>query len=347
MIGTPTAAGAIALLRGSSRDYMRTLDVPMARRLGAVAYVLTAVATLATLPFVPPTALIGPVAGWSLAAVFVAAGAGAAAWSVRARRLNLQVAYGLYVGALVGLGAMGWLAQDGDLYSVLAVVPLVLVSSIFPARWVAVALLAALAAQIPALLAAGAKTDSVVELGLHVLTWLCLSGLALMWTAGVRAQRRAMHAHARVDVLTGLGNRRAFDESLAAELARSTRTGRTLSLLVGDLDSFKEINDRHGHLAGDVCLRQVAAVVRDLTRRPDRCFRWGGDEFVVLLPEVDGDGARAVAERLCVAVGEACHTPDGRPLSLAFGVAERTGDEADPASLLARADADLIATKAD
>jgi diguanylate cyclase (GGDEF)-like protein len=345
MTHSPTAADAVALLRGDGDTYMANADVGLVRRVGAVAYSLTALATLAVLPFVPPTALLGPAAGWAIAVAFVGCGLAAACWTVRAPKIDLRVVYRIDAVLLIGIGLIGWLAQDGDLYSTLPLLVLVFVAAVFPPRPVAVALALAVAAQVPALLAIGADTDSVVELALHAFTWLCLSGLALMWTAGVRVQRHALHAHARVDALTGLGNRRAFDESLAAELSRAVRAGRPLSLIVGDLDGFKAINDRHGHLAGDVCLREVAEVVRNLTRQPDTCFRWGGDEFVVLLPEADGERARAVAERVSDAVREACRAPDGRPLSLTFGVAEHEDGQPDPAALLASADANLMAAK--
>src|SRR5204862_6949646 len=92
------------------------------------------------------------------------------------------------------------------------------------------------------------------------------------------------NALARVDPLTGLGNRRAFEESMATEIARSRRHESPLSLLICDLDQFKKINDAYGHLAGDNCLRQVADALRNELRGADVCFRWGGDEFVVVLP---------------------------------------------------------------
>jgi diguanylate cyclase (GGDEF)-like protein len=344
MARNPSLGDAIALLRGDRVMYMRQVDVGLARRVGAIAYLLTALAAVATLPVVPPTALIGTAAGWAVAAAMVGGALAAAWWSWHTKQILLGAVYAVDLGLLVGLGALGWLAGDGDLYSALPVLVLVVVAAVFPARSVALAIAVAALAQMPALLAIGADAPSAFELLLHVFTWTCLCSVTLVWTAGVRAQRRALRHHARIDPLTGLGNRRAFEETARAEVARSLRAGQTLSLLVGDLDDFKAVNDRYGHLAGDACLCAVADVVRDLTRQPDSCFRWGGDEFAILLPDADESHARAVAARLSNAVAALCHMPDGRPLSLAFGVAER-GDEVEAGPLLARADADLLAVK--
>ncbi|HEU4657231.1 MAG TPA: GGDEF domain-containing protein [Capillimicrobium sp.] len=341
----PTGADALALLRGPTRAYMANADLTLVRRAGPLAYVLTAVCALIVMAFVPPTALLPPAAGWAIGGTYVGFGAGAGIWLSRSRNASLRAIYAVSLALVTGLGLLGWLAEDGDLYAALPLLPLVVVAAVYSPLQVAGALLVALAAQVPALLAIGADSDSVLELLLQAFTWLCVCSLALLSTANVRVQREALHAHARVDALTGLGNRRAFDEALAVELARAVRSGQPLSLLVGDLDGFKGINDRHGHLAGDRCLADVAAVVRDLTRRPDSCFRWGGDEFAVLLPEADADRAEAVAERLTAAIAGTCRTPDGAPMSIAFGVAERRDDEADPAALLARADTALLAVK--
>ncbi|HEY8584100.1 MAG TPA: GGDEF domain-containing protein [Capillimicrobium sp.] len=344
---SPSAADALAFLRGSRRAYMAAaLDMRLMRRVIAIAYALTGLCSLVVLAFVPPVELVGTAAGWAIGLGYVAFCAVASWWVLRSGRITLPAVYASSLAMLVGLGLVGWVAQDGDLYTSVPLLVLIVVAAVFPPREVAIALAVALVAQLPALAAIGADTDSVVELLLHFFIFGCLCALALLWTAGIRLQGAAMHSHARVDALTGLGNRRAFDEALAAELARAVRSGQALSLLVGDLDAFKTINDRHGHLAGDACLQDVASVVQDLTRRPDSCFRWGGDEFAVLLPEAGAERARAVADRLATAVRRACRTPDGSALTIAFGVAERGTDEADPAALLARADHDLMAVKA-
>ncbi len=103
---------------------------------------------------------------------------------------------------------------------------------------------------------------------------------------------------ARTDSLTGLANRRAIEEHLTRATARARRTGQPLAVVMIDLDTFKQINDRHGHGAGDRVLCAVADCMRQVLRAEEPCGRWGGDEFVVLLPEADAAQAQAVVERL-------------------------------------------------
>jgi len=103
---------------------------------------------------------------------------------------------------------------------------------------------------------------------------------------------------ARIDELTALFNRRHFEERLKEEITRHARYGGTFSLLMLDLDSFKIYNDIFGHPAGDDLLRQVGVLIKDSIRTSDQAFRYGGDEFVVLLPHIDTDGAYHVAERI-------------------------------------------------
>ncbi len=100
------------------------------------------------------------------------------------------------------------------------------------------------------------------------------------------------------DVLTGLPNRRYLIDVLAAEFERSQRYGQPLAGLMMDLDHFKLINDTHGHLAGDKVLKTVAQIIKESMRRPDTVARFGGEEFVMLLPNTDHPGAAIVAERL-------------------------------------------------
>jgi diguanylate cyclase (GGDEF)-like protein len=182
--------------------------------------------------------------------------------------------------------------------------------------------------------------DLVTELVL----WLGASIFVLVGILRLRQNRADLQAGeaeaqelARVDSLTGLGNRRAFEETLLSELARSERAGTPLSLLVCDLDSFKEINDRYGHLAGDDCLRAAADAVRAELRLVDSAFRWGGDEFVVLLVDTYHAGAVEFGERLERVIEDVCSRPDGTSLSVTSGHAQlnpgMTGEE-----LLAAAD---------
>jgi diguanylate cyclase (GGDEF)-like protein len=139
----------------------------------------------------------------------------------------------------------------------------------------------------------------VIEAGLLALAALMLFALIL-----TRPLLRAFHwtekqaSEARIDALTGLANRRALEEILAAEISRAQRFAHELAVVLLDLDRFKEINDSFGHAAGDVMLRAVSRLLTSLARQGDTVARWGGEEFVVVLPETDLAGAHRFAERL-------------------------------------------------
>jgi diguanylate cyclase (GGDEF)-like protein len=139
----------------------------------------------------------------------------------------------------------------------------------------------------------------VVEAGLLALVALMLLTLVLARPL-LRAFRwtEEQASEARIDALTGLANRRALEEILAAEISRAHRFAHQLAVVLLDLDRFKEINDSFGHAAGDVMLRAVSRLLTSLARQGDTVSRWGGEEFVVVLPETDLAGARRFAERL-------------------------------------------------
>jgi diguanylate cyclase (GGDEF)-like protein/PAS domain S-box-containing protein len=119
---------------------------------------------------------------------------------------------------------------------------------------------------------------------------------------------------ARQDSLTGIANRRHFDERLAHEWARARRAGTTLSLLMLDVDHFKVYNDEYGHQAGDRCLHAVARVIAQHAQRPaDLAARYGGEEFALLLPDTDETGARLIADRVRLALSEANIPHAGNP----------------------------------
>jgi diguanylate cyclase (GGDEF)-like protein len=107
-----------------------------------------------------------------------------------------------------------------------------------------------------------------------------------------------LHRDARTDTLTGLDNRRSMQERGYVELKRARRSGAPVSVLLCDLDHFKDINDKHGHKAGDAALVHTASVLRDALRATDALGRWGGEEFIALLPGTDAAGALDVAERM-------------------------------------------------
>jgi two-component system cell cycle response regulator len=148
------------------------------------------------------------------------------------------------------------------------------------------------------------------------------------------------------DELTELPNRRGASRQIDVLMSRARRHGHQLALLLIDADRFKVINDEHGHAVGDVVLRELAARLRERVRREDVVGRWGGEEFVVALPETTPDGAAAVAESLRAGVGGTPIVADGVELSvtISIGVTAWTGEDLD--DLVARADHALYAAKA-
>jgi diguanylate cyclase (GGDEF)-like protein len=143
----------------------------------------------------------------------------------------------------------------------------------------------------------------------------------------IQTARAQAEQLSRTDPLTGLSNRRAFLEQAAGVWSTATRSARPLSVIVIDLDHFKMINDTYGHATGDHALCESARVLERNCRRADIAARWGGEEFILLLPETDAPQARAMAERL---LGEIRATTVGeggvmRRLSASLGVAERSG----------------------
>jgi diguanylate cyclase (GGDEF)-like protein len=186
----------------------------------------------------------------------------------------------------------------------------------------------------------------------RILRYATVAGLALLgilaflvhnrYRLSVRARRALQAAHdeiqvkngeleeangrlaeaALTDALTGLLNRRGLQDRIELERVRSLRSGRPFSILLGDIDLFKSINDRWGHQAGDLVLAGVARVMGNAVRRQDATARWGGEEFMLLLPETDEAGAAIVAEKVRVLIQEHGFSFDGEriPVTMTFGV---------------------------
>jgi diguanylate cyclase (GGDEF)-like protein len=152
---------------------------------------------------------------------------------------------------------------------------------------------------------------------------------------------------ARRDALTGLANRRAFEESLRRELFRARRSGGALAVVVLDLDHFKRVNDSHGHQTGDRVLVEVAARAERALRAEDLLARTGGEEFTALLPGATLEAAAEVAERVRRAVAEEEIAVPGGALraTVSLGCAALSAEERDAAALIARADARLYDAK--
>ncbi len=152
---------------------------------------------------------------------------------------------------------------------------------------------------------------------------------------------------ARTDALTGLANRRAFDETAQMEIQRAQRYGTPLTLILTDLDHFKAINDCYGHDAGDRVLQEFARILTSSMRTVDLVGRWGGEEFAILMPGTDLEEARQAAERMRKEVEQAeiqFATCSCR-FTASFGVAAFLSDMPTLDSLLGRADLALYRAK--
>ncbi len=167
----------------------------------------------------------------------------------------------------------------------------------------------------------------------------------------LKAQSDLLRSLVFVDGLTGVANRRRFDEALRDEWQHCRRAGTALTLLMIDIDHFKRYNDRYGHLVGDACLKRIAAVLQaGLRRACDVVARYGGEEFACLLPECDQPAGRAKAGELCAAVAALdiphADSPTAQRVTLSVGVATlRPNGVNDPTALVAAADAALYEAK--
>ena len=167
--------------------------------------------------------------------------------------------------------------------------------------------------------------------------------------AGLRDANRTLETLAITDGLTGLYNRRHFQDTFESEIRRSEQHARVLSLLIMDIDHFKQYDDRFGHPEGDAALRRVAAQVTKGIRSSDMAFRYGGEELAIVLPACPKPQAVEVAEKLRAAIRGHTQRPGrfGGPLTVSIGVATFPDDARTGATLMERADAALYQAKAD
>jgi len=189
------------------------------------------------------------------------------------------------------------------------------------------------------------------QLRVHGAIVLCI--LAVIGVLGYRVDQanRATHIQALRDGLTGLANRRCFNQTIEREFRRAARHGQPLSLIMMDIDLFKNFNDQYGHPTGDACLCAVSAAVQDVLRRPgDIAARFGGEEIAVLLPGTDAAGAVQVAKQMRAGVRALAIRHAASPyniVTLSAGVAcWRPGQPATAVWLVGVADAALYAAKA-
>ena len=319
-------------------------DIELARRFARVLWPAGTALMLALVPFFPPTKQIGawgwivPVSGVAFMVVN----------AVRTKRNPEWVTYEvLYWAGYFGLAvtaAMQWLGGGRHApYHELYLIQIIGNGLQHPPRRFLAFLLSVYVVAFAPVFYGGAE-GQIGEITTELTLWTGIGVFLVLLMRRIRAQRVAAHELARVDALTGLGNRRAFDEALDDALARARRTGTRVSVLVTDLDDFKRINDVHGHVVGDECIRQAADALRATIRDGEGCFRWGGDEFAVLVPDVVPGAAAILAARVEAAVSESGRSPDGVPLTLTCGYAEVSGDHS-PAEAVAAADEVLRSLK--
>jgi diguanylate cyclase (GGDEF)-like protein len=327
------------------------VDRGLATRMAAAFWIVGALLVLTALPFTPPTDAIGD-AGWALvsvSALFSLAGA------VLLLRLE-HVSYGLLLAtayvSVAQIAMAQWLAGGTAApYRQLYVIPALQIAAVHPPRRILPFFAVLLAAAAAPLLYDGWAATPAAAFVLGALLW---SGLAfLTYKLMCELRMRQMESHrehdhakqlARLDPLTGLNNRRAFDETIDEQIALARETGEPLSVLLADVDGFKQINDEHGHMSGDSCLRQVARTIQVSVRATDACFRWGGDEFAVILPNADAERAAELCARIQGAVLASCFDPNGVPLQVSCGHTELC-EGMDTSELLEAADLAMLTLK--
>jgi diguanylate cyclase (GGDEF)-like protein len=193
----------------------------------------------------------------------------------------------------------------------------------------------------------------IAGLGVTVIVWILAARTWILQravqrrTAALRRASERLRQLARTDELTGLYNRRFFLDQWRWEYERAKRYGRPLACLMVDVNGFKQVNDRLGHLAGDLLLKEVAKELKTALRQSDILARFGGDEFIIALPETGFEQAASVAEKLRQV---AIHVPGGTarqvaPIRLSVGVSEIEPTDHDPQDLIQAADESLYASK--
>jgi diguanylate cyclase (GGDEF)-like protein len=321
-------------------------------RISGVLWIVSAIAA-AAVTFLPGAEHVG--VGWVLAlagAVLLyglASVTGVIPWE-RATMNELAVGM-VFTIPIVGLAVY---VSGGSLSYVepLLVCSLLYAAFFFPARWAwPLAIELILVAGTPFIYDGQAIENAYLPRYLA----LVVGYLAATWVmVGLKKRLLAAEAHQRDianrDPLTGVGNRRAFDAVLHHELA--ARSGRRagdespLTLLLIDLDDFKGVNDRHGHQAGDAVLREAAARARSMLRSTDTLARIGGDEFAVIAPGAQGEGARRMAESIRAAVSARGGDSQSPQASASIGWAVYPEDGEDYESLMRAADERMMSLKA-
>ncbi len=245
---------------------------------------------------------------------------------------------------LAAVGAVAYLAKAvaGTFDLTLLYFSIVLTAGLLLPRAVALPIAAAVGVVDAGINLTGGLPE-YVNAGARLLVYVYATILTSTW----EQERRRLKRISLVDELTGLYNLRALRDQLPIWLGPAVRAGRSMAVLMLDLDGFKAVNDRLGHQAGNEILRRAADVLRVCVRIGDPVYRFGGDEFVILLADTGSDGAEVVARRVQQALHQLHPTFADEPMAVSFsvGVAVYPGDGETPETLLARADEALYRAK--
>jgi len=257
--------------------------------------------------------------------------------------LGVRRVLGLTV-LLAAVAAVAYLERffGGDFDLRLVYLLIVLSGAMLLPRSLALAIAAAVA-----IVSVGITGATGVVLIINGLTHLLMYGYAALLTSNWEQERRRLMRMSRIDGLTGLRNLRALQEQLPTWLGPAARTGRRMAVMMVDVDGFKEVNDHLGHGVGNELLKELANLLRFAVRVGDEPYRFGGDEFVLLLSDADGDGASIVATRIQEIYASMGQTLRGTDVQISFsiGIAVFPDDGATPEVLLGRADEALYAAK--
>ena len=251
--------------------------------------------------------------------------------------------------AILAVAVIGW--DTGFHYYILLVIPVAVISAIKPVGLKAATVLGVMITYLALDIAfrhqgPAKELSALVVDGLHYFNVVGVM-VILIFLAGyyyylINKTASALHDMASTDPLTGLKNRRAITESIKREESRVRRGQPCLSFILCDLDQFKNINDTRGHDVGDMVLKKVSETLMSGVRDVDFVARWGGEEFLAVLPDTDTEGAKLVAERLRTKLCEQLIESGGTPfqVSMTLGVATlQAGETAE--QTIARADAAL------
>ena len=324
--------------RRSDRDPYAGINIDNIRQLLAAGWAAGVVVACLLMIAAPPTAQFGPWGWLAGGGVQVLSAAGLIAFRRHQERAGFTVLLAITWGLAGDLAVMQWLGGGwrAPYHELLLPVLIFAAAGHPPRRFAPFGAAAVLIALLPAVYAP--DRDGLLGMVAELGVWLGVIGAQSVLLVRVRRQRVAEGKLARSDQLTRLANRRALDEHF--EGPRST----SVVLAIGDLNEFKRINDRYGHLAGDACLTEVAGVLADDSRAGDQVFRWGGDEFAVLLDTTSDRDARFVFERLEATVAARVSDPGGEPVTITFGWADG-GPHTDLRTLTHAADTMLLRRK--